>query len=101
MPLPKLVRDKIPSIIEESGRECVYETATKDKMGSLLEEKMREECKEFFADPSIEEASDIYEVFKAILDNWGIDMQDLISFSQLKEMNKGSFKDRIVLQEIK
>jgi len=100
MSLPKLVRDKIPQIIEKSGRSCEYEIADHDQMKIFLEAKMSEECQEFFESPSLSEAADIYEVFLAVLDNWGLEMSEVLQRSQHKKMNNGAFKNKIILQEI-
>ena len=62
----KLVRDKIPNIIEESGKECEYHTATYDEYKLSLYAKMQEELGEFIESPCAEEAADMYEVLRAI-----------------------------------
>ena len=61
----KLVRDKIPQIIEESGRSCEYHVASHDEYKTRLYEKMREELDEFIEAPCEEEAADMYEVLQA------------------------------------
>ena len=68
--LPKLVRNKIPEIIKESGRKCSYTVASKEEMKALLFEKLREESLEFIENPCVQEAADIYEVFLAILNHF-------------------------------
>jgi predicted house-cleaning noncanonical NTP pyrophosphatase (MazG superfamily) len=100
MSLPKLVRDKIPQLIESSGRSCEYEIADEGQMKTFLEAKMKEECQEFFESPSLSEAADIYEVFLAVLDNWGLEMSEVLQHSQHKKVNNGAFKNKIILQEI-
>ena len=45
----KLVRDKIPQIIEESGKKYDISYATSDKISALLEAKLDEEVNEYKA----------------------------------------------------
>ena len=82
--LPKLVRNKIPSLIRDSGRACEYRTANRQEMPQLLFEKLEEEMKEFAEDPGVEEASDMYEVFLAILNHWNIDFSSVVNHSYYK-----------------
>ncbi len=42
----KLVRDKIPAIIEADGKQCEVVIALKEEMGELLEKKLMEEVNE-------------------------------------------------------
>lgn len=98
--LPKLVRDKIPEIIAESGQKCTYTVASRDEMKILLADKLREESLEFFENPSIQEAVDIYEVFLAMLNHWEIDFYSVVNFSYYKRDERGSFRNGFVLESI-
>lgn len=42
----KLVRDRIPSIIEADGKSCEVIIAPQEEMGELLEKKLMEEVNE-------------------------------------------------------
>ncbi len=97
---PKLVRDKIPEIIAESGRGCKYRIASKEEMKNLLFEKLREESKEFIENPVIEEAVDMYEVFLGILNHWGIDFISVVNHSYYKRDDRGGFSNGIVLESV-
>lgn len=96
----KLVRDKIPSIIEESGRQCAFHTATLEEYKAYLHKKMVEELEEFVENPSYEEAADMYEVFIAMckLHKLNIMKVELAAIDKKKE--KGAFKDRIILERV-
>lgn len=98
--LPKLVRNKIPEIIKESGRKCSYTVASKEEMKALLFEKLREESLEFIENPCVQEAADIYEVFLAILNHWEIDFSSVINHSYYKRDDRGSFSSRFVLESV-
>ncbi len=100
MSLPKLVRNKIPEIIAGQGRNCKYRIASREEMKMLLLSKLKEETEEFFEQPSLAEATDIYEVFLAILGHWDIDFSDVINHSYYKRDERGSFDNRIVLEDV-
>ena len=43
----KLVRDRIPEIIEASGKRCVYSTLSDEEYLARLDEKLNEELAEY------------------------------------------------------
>ena len=98
--LPKLVRDKIPQIIKDSGKNCNYRSAKPEEVKSLLFNKLREESEEFFEKPSVEEAADIYEVFLAILNNWELDFSSVVNHAYYKREERGSFNNKIILEDL-
>ena len=100
MSLPKLVRDKIPGIIRESGRELRAHVADSTELDTLLIEKMREELLEFSETPCLDEAADIYEVFLSLVKNWKLSLDDVKRTASIKRETKGSFERGIVLDEI-
>ena len=96
----KLVRDKIPDIIEEDGKECKYHVANYDEYKSRLYEKMREELDEFISTPCYEEAADMYEVFSSICAVHDMNMVQVEVTAIDKRNKRGGFIDRIVLEEV-
>ena len=98
--LPKLVRDKIPELIAESGKGCKYHIASRHEMKHLLFEKLKEESKEFSENPGIEEAVDIYEVFLGILNHWDIDFISVVNHSYYKRDERGGFYNSVVLESV-
>ena len=96
----KLVRDKIPDIIEEDGKECKYHVANYDEYKSRLYEKMREELDEFISTPCYEEAADMYEVFSSICAVHDMNMVQVEVAAIDKRTKRGGFIDRIVLEEV-
>jgi len=96
----KLVRDKIPFIIEQSGKACKYHFANYDEYRARLYEKMREELDEFIEAPSYEEAADMWEVFTTICELHQLDLNHVKSTALEKERKRGAFKDRIVLETV-
>ena len=57
----KLVRDKIPDIIRESGRSCDYKILSDAEVLDALKDKLIEKANIFAERPSEDEISDIYE----------------------------------------
>ena len=97
----KLVRDKIPDLIIESGKNPEYYVESdKEKYEQRLFDKMREELQEFADNPCIEEAADMYEVWFSIIRHWNMLPIDVISCANKKRSERGGFTDRIVLQKI-
>jgi predicted house-cleaning noncanonical NTP pyrophosphatase (MazG superfamily) len=98
--LPKLIRDKIPGIIRDSGRELQAHVADSAEFDILLIEKMREELSEFSEAPCLDEAADIYEVFLALLKNWKMSLVDVKRVAEIKRELRGSFSAGIVLDKV-
>jgi predicted house-cleaning noncanonical NTP pyrophosphatase (MazG superfamily) len=101
MGLPKLVRDLIPRHIEDDGMIPICSVAD-DKLEhiNLLCDKMDEEMKEFMLEPSLEEAGDIYEVLRAIVELHGMRMEDVIIASDRKMARSGGFSGGIILERV-
>lgn len=94
----KLVRDKIPNIIETSGRKCTYEIASKDDRYSLLESKLQEEVSEFLEDKNLEELADVMEVLFGLANALGYSEEELLVARVKKKEERGGFKEGIVLK---
>jgi predicted house-cleaning noncanonical NTP pyrophosphatase (MazG superfamily) len=60
----KLVRDKIPNIIEENDEKPVYYVADDEEYRRRLNEKLKEEVDEYLESEDTEEIADILEVVK-------------------------------------
>ena len=93
----KLVRDKIPEIIESQGKKCKLYVATGFDYHNRLKDKLVEETKEFFENPCVEELADVQEVIDALVD---IHRWDLTKARLKKTMDHGAFWRRYILQEV-
>ncbi len=62
----KLVRDRIPEIIEASGKRCVCSTLSDEEYLAKLDEKLNEELAEYQESKSMEELADLLEVIRAV-----------------------------------
>ena len=55
----KLIRDKIPEIIESSGKKCDIEVLNDEQYLEYLNKKIMEEVKEYLESGEIEELADL------------------------------------------
>ena len=99
MKYSKLVRDKIPEIISKKGANPITHIADDKEYWQKLKEKLQEEVEEFMKNSSEEELADIVEVINAISDFKKIGRQKLESIRKKKSEERGSFKNRIILDE--
>jgi len=95
----KLVRDRIPEIIEASGKTCVTEILSNEAYLSMLDAKLDEELAEYHKDPSIEELADLLEVIRACAAARGYSVEILEAIRQKKAETRGGFK-KILLKEV-
>lgn len=96
----KLVRDNIPTVIKNTGKQCDYEIATKEQHYSLLEDKLKEEVNEYLEDKNLEELADVMEVLFALADSLGYSEEELIKRRLEKKEERGGFKEGIVLKKV-
>lgn len=96
----KLVRDKIPLIIERSGKMCVCETLSDEQYIKMLNQKLLEEVNEYLESESIEELADISEVMLAILAFKKITIDELQKVRLEKLDTRGGFNEKIMLKEV-
>ena len=80
----KLVRNKIPEIIESSGRACHYRIASDDEYKHLLIEKLDEEVAEYGESGSLEELADVMKAIIALAASDGYSENDLLSTNHEK-----------------
>ena len=96
----KLVRDKIPEIIELDDCICKYHIAGEEEFKKALHAKLLEEFNEFILKPSAEELADILEVVEAVRKSHGISLDEIKHQKAIKKVSHGSFNKRIILDEV-
>ena len=94
----KLVRDRIPEIIEGNGEVAKTRILEDEEYINELNIKLKEEVNEYLADNSIEEIADIMEVLLAILKYNKIEYGEFEKMRTAKVEKRGSFDKRIFLQ---
>lgn len=96
----KLVRDKIPEIIELSGNRCVTERLSEEAYLRALDEKLDEELAEYQQSKSLEELADLLEVMGAVVKARGSSWEELERIRKEKCAARGAFDQRILLKEV-
>ena len=96
----KLVRDRIPEIIDASGRTCTMEVLPNDAYIQALDAKLNEELAEYQQSKSLEELADLLEVMGAVVKARGYTWDDLTRVRKEKRAQRGAFEQRIFLKEV-
>lgn len=99
----KLVRDKIPSIIEGNGERPVTKMLNEKEYKEELERKLYEEYKEVIeasGSERIEELADMIEVIRALANLENKSLNDVISVADEKNNKRGAFNERIFLEKV-
>jgi predicted house-cleaning noncanonical NTP pyrophosphatase (MazG superfamily) len=92
----KLVRDRIPEILDGKGISYEKRIASPEEYKQELIKKLLEECEEFQEAGSVEELADVLEVIEAL--------RSLAEYSSVEEVRtkkreeRGGFEDRIILK---
>ena len=96
----KLVRDKIPEIIEADGKTCKTRILSDEEYIASLEAKLNEEVAEYQADKNLEEMADVLEVLQAICIARGYSLVELEALRKKKASERGGFADKIFLEYV-
>ncbi len=96
----KLVRDRIPEIIEASGKSCSTEILSDEEYLRMLDVKLDEELEEYRQDQNLEELADLLEVIHAVVLARGYTLDDLERVRAEKAEKRGKFEKRILLKEV-
>lgn len=90
----KLVRDRIPDIIRESGREPDVRRVEGEELRKALKDKLVEEALELKdADDVSPEMADVLEVIDAIYEAYGISPLEVEKIRDNKRKERGAFKE--------
>ena len=96
----KLVRDKIPEIIEESGKTCKTEILSNEEYLQMLDKKLDEEIAEYHQEQNIEELADLLEVLYATAKARGYSIEELDHVRVEKQKARGGFDKKILLKSV-
>ena len=97
----KLVRDRIPEIIANSGKLCVCSTLSDDEYITMLDAKLNEELAEYQESKSMEELADLLEVIRAVAKARGRSIEEVEAIRRDKAARRGGFERKILLVEVK
>ena len=93
----KLVRDRIPEIIEADGKICVCETLSDE---DYLDQKLNEELAEYQESKSLEELADLLEVMQDVVKAHGWTLEELEQVRADKASKRGGFEKKILLKKV-
>ena len=96
----KLVRDRIPEIIEVGGSTCMTEILSDEEYLKMVDAKLDEELAEYHQDQNLEELADLTEVIHAAVIARGYTLEDLERVRAEKAAKRGEFEKRILLKEV-
>ena len=96
----KLVRDRIPAIIEANGKRCVCSILSDEEYLAKLDEKLNEELAEYQESKSMEELADLLEVIRAVAVARGSSIEEVEAIRRDKDAKRGGFEKKILLTEV-
>ena len=96
----KLVRDKIPEIIEKSGKQCEMGILSDEKYLEMIDKKLDEELAEYHQDQNLEELADLLEVIYAATKARGYSIEELEKVRAQKAEKRGGFDKKILLKKV-
>jgi predicted house-cleaning noncanonical NTP pyrophosphatase (MazG superfamily) len=101
MKYDKLVRDRIPEIIKNTGATPSTHIASENEYWAKLCEKLLEESKELAETPNVDEVADVLEVLHAICEHQNLSLNAAETRREKKRLERGGFRDKIILDEVK
>ena len=100
----KLVRDRIPEIIEGTGKKFSTRTLDQSEFIKKLRKKSFEELEEYMNadnnEEALEELADLLEVIHAIAETHGGSIEKVEELRKKKAEKRGGFKEKIFLIEV-
>ena len=96
----KLVRDRIPELIEANGHKCETRVLNDDEYLIELKNKLQEEVNEFLESDSVEELADILEVVHSLSAQFGTNIESVEETRSNKANKRGTFNNKIFLQTV-
>ena len=96
----KLVRDRIPNLIEESGSQCHTVQLSEAEYHQALRDKLLEEATEAAtASPEelASELADLLDVIDALMETTGVSQESILLERDQKRATKGGFTKQIKL----
>lgn len=100
----KLVRDRIPEIIQQSGKQCTTKNLSDEQYIKELQKKSVEELQEYLNtkdnEKAIEELADVLEVLHALAKCHGSSIEEVEKVRIEKKKKRGGFEEKIFLIEV-
>jgi predicted house-cleaning noncanonical NTP pyrophosphatase (MazG superfamily) len=100
----KLVRDRIPEIIESTGKRFTARILENEEYIKELKNKSQEELDEYLSaennQDAIEELADLLEIIYALAECHGATFEEVETVRQKKAEKRGGFKEKIFLIDV-
>jgi predicted house-cleaning noncanonical NTP pyrophosphatase (MazG superfamily) len=100
----KLVRDKIPQIIENKGKEFSTKVLNDEDYIKYLKEKAYEELDEYCTaetdGEAVEELADLLEVIRTLATHHGSSIEEVEAVRINKAEKRGGFQEKVFLIEV-
>lgn len=99
----KLIRDRIPEIIENDHKTCATRILNDEEYLKCLKSKLLEECNEVInaeGEDIKKEIADVLEVLEALENTLHIDQQEIMSIKEKKAHNNCAFDKKIYLEYV-
>ncbi|WP_100333589.1 nucleoside triphosphate pyrophosphohydrolase [Bacillus alkalisoli] len=100
----KLVRDKIPNIIESTGKKFTTTILSDDEYIKELKKKSYEELEEYMATENNQEAkeelADLLEIIHTLANYHGSSIEEIEQIRKEKAQKSGRFQEKIFLVEV-
>jgi predicted house-cleaning noncanonical NTP pyrophosphatase (MazG superfamily) len=96
----KLVRDKIPEIIESKGQTCQTRMLGDVEYLKELRTKLEEEVQEYLESGELEELADILEVLDGLAVAQGASFEEVVELQKRKGKERGGFVERVFLESV-
>lgn len=99
----KLIRDNIPSIIQQANKTCKTRILNNEEYIHYLKLKLIEESNEVYHsdnDHIKEEIADVLEVIDALMSTFNIQKDDIDNIRNIKAMKNGRFDNKIFLEYV-
>lgn len=94
----KLVRDRIPEIIEKSGKTCSVRRLSPEDYLRSLRAKLSEELLEYLESGDLSELADLLEVLLATAEAQGYTRDELEAVRRQKAEERDGFRERLLLE---
>ena len=96
----KLIRDRIPEIIEKNGQTARVRVLNEAEYLAKLDEKLGEELAEYLEDGQVGELADLLEVVYAAALARGTTAEQLDAIRRKKAKERGAFAEKLLLEEV-
>ena len=96
----KLVRDKIPEIIEADGKTPIIKSIDGLKLKQALVKKLTEEGEEYLESLETEEIADLLEILHGLMEAQGVSYEEIERIRLSKKEERGGFSQGLILREV-